>query len=55
MSSSQQKKSRRTLLIVLAAFILPVVLAKLAHTLHWFDYGVTNKGNLIEKIRHNIN
>jgi len=36
------------MLMVLAAFILPIVLAKLALTQNWFDYGVTNKGTLVE-------
>jgi hypothetical protein len=34
--------------MVLGAFILPIVLAKLALTQNWFDYGVTNKGTLVE-------
>lgn len=48
MNSSQQKKSRRSLLMVLAAFALPVILAKLALELNWLDYGVTNQGTLVE-------
>ncbi len=48
MSLTQKQKSRRTLLLVLVAFILPVVLAKLALTQQWFNYGVTNQGSLIE-------
>ncbi|MDO6445396.1 hypothetical protein Q4493_06345 [Colwellia sp. 1_MG-2023] len=49
MSSPQVNKSRRTLLITLAVFILPVVLAKLALEQHWFNYGVTNHGQLSEQ------
>ncbi|MDT0604117.1 hypothetical protein [Thalassotalea castellviae] len=49
MSSPQVNKSRRTLLITLAVFILPVVLAKLALEQHWFNYGVTNHGQLAEQ------
>jgi len=48
MSVTQQKKSRTNMLLVLVAFALPVVLAKLALTQHWFSYGVTNKGTLVE-------
>lgn len=44
----QKKKSRRTLMLVLAVFIIPVILAKLALNEHWFNYGVTNKGQLVE-------
>jgi len=47
MSEIQQKKSRRNLLLVLGAFVLPIVLAKLALTQNWLDYGVTNKGSLV--------
>ena len=49
MSLPQLNKSRRTLLITLAVFILPVVLAKLALEQHWFNYGVTNHGQLAEQ------
>jgi hypothetical protein len=48
MSDVSQKKSRRSMIMVLGAFILPIVLAKLALTQNWFDYGVTNKGTLVE-------
>ncbi len=40
-------KSRRPLLFLIAAFLLPVILAKLALNEHWFNYGVTNKGDLV--------
>ena len=48
MSSSELKKSRRSMLILLAVFIIPVVLAKLALNQQWFNYGVTNQGQLID-------
>jgi hypothetical protein len=48
MSEVSQKKSRRSMIMVLGAFILPIVLAKLALTQNWLDYGVTNKGTLVE-------
>ena len=48
MSEGSQKKSRRSMLMVLGAFILPIVLAKLALNQNWLDYGVTNKGTLVE-------
>jgi len=48
MSSSQLNKSRRSMLILLAVFIIPIVLAKLALSQQWFNYGVTNQGQLIE-------
>ncbi|ARD44420.1 hypothetical protein [Colwellia sp. PAMC 21821] len=48
MSSSELNKSRRSMLILLAVFIIPIVLAKLALNQQWFNYGVTNQGQLIE-------
>ncbi|TRX55140.1 hypothetical protein [Thalassomonas sp. M1454] len=48
MSSKQQQQSRKTLVLVLLAFILPILLAKLALDNQWFNYGVTNQGDLIE-------
>jgi len=48
MSDVAQKKSRRSMIMVLAAFILPIVLAKLALTQNWLEYGVTNKGTFVE-------
>ncbi len=47
--SLQLTKSRRNLLLVVGAFIVPVILAKLALEQHWFNYGVTNHGHLIEQ------
>ncbi|MBU2869526.1 hypothetical protein [Colwellia sp. E2M01] len=40
-------KNRRSLLLLLAVFILPVVLAKLALDNQWLSLGVTNQGKLI--------
>lgn len=48
MESPETTKSRRSFLLVLVAFILPVVLAKLALEMQWFNYGVTNQGQLVE-------
>ena len=42
-------KSRLNLILVLVAFILPVILAKLVLDNHWYQGGVTNKGVLINK------
>lgn len=47
--TTTQQKSRRSLLLVLAAFIVPIVLAKLALHYQWFNYGVTNQGDLLEQ------
>ncbi|TWX71425.1 hypothetical protein [Colwellia sp. C1TZA3] len=48
MSSSELNKSRRSMIILLAVFIIPIALAKLALNQQWFNYGVTNQGQLIE-------
>ncbi len=45
---SNKVKSRRSLIMVLVAFVLPIVLAKLALEQNWLEYGVTNKGQLVE-------
>jgi hypothetical protein len=41
-------KSRRSFILMLVAFALPVILAKLALENDWLAYGVTNQGQLIE-------
>jgi hypothetical protein len=46
-NKSNPKKSRRSLFLVLAAFVLPIILAKLALEQQWLDMGVTNKGTLL--------
>jgi len=40
-------KNRRSLLMLLAVFILPILLAKLALDNQWLDQGVTNQGELL--------
>lgn len=47
MNAELQKKSRRSLLMVVGAFVLPIIIAKLALTQNWLDYGVTNQGQLV--------
>lgn len=48
MSASEIKKSRRSILLLITVFVIPVILAKLALNQQWFNYGVTNKGQLVE-------
>jgi hypothetical protein len=48
-SIEQQRKSRRTFIFVCLAFIVPIVLAKLALDQQWFNYGVTNQGQLLDQ------
>lgn len=52
MSEENVQKSRRNLLLVIAVFVVPIVLAKLALEQQWFNYGVTNKGQLEEQPLH---
>lgn len=40
-------KSRLSLILVVVAFALPVVVAKLVLDNHWYQEGVTNKGELL--------
>ena len=42
-----RNKSRKTFIMVIVAFGLPILLAKLALELDWLDRGVTNKGQLL--------
>jgi len=42
-----QQKSRRSLLLVVAAFVLPIILAKFALEGQWLATGVTNEGKLL--------
>jgi len=42
-----KKNSKRTMLILATAFIVPVLLAKLALEYKWFNNSATNKGELI--------
>jgi len=47
MSNVEKTKSRRNLIMVISVFLLPIILAKLALTQNWLEYGVTNKGSLV--------
>lgn len=47
MSNVEKAKSRRYLIMVVGVFLLPIILAKLALTQNWLEYGVTNKGSLV--------
>lgn len=53
MNSSEQpidkNKGRRSFIFVCIAFIAPIILAKFALEHQWIDYGVTNKGQLLEQ------
>lgn len=46
-NKNHPKKSRRSLFLMLAAFVLPIILAKFALEQQWLDTGVTNKGTLL--------
>ncbi len=43
------RKSRRSLLLLLLVFIVPILLAKMALDNQWFNYGVTNQGELLDE------
>lgn len=45
----QRNKSRRSFILVIVAFALPIIIAKLALTFGWVEYGVTNRGELLEQ------
>ncbi|MCE9679735.1 hypothetical protein LZP69_11230 [Shewanella sp. AS1] len=45
--NSPKKTSRKTLLILLLAFLLPVIAAKLVLSLHLYQGGATNQGELL--------
>ena len=40
-------KNRKSLLLLLLAFVLPIILAKMALEQEWLDLGVTNHGTLL--------
>ena len=42
-------KNRRSLLLLLAVFVLPILLAKLALDNQWLSLGVTNQGKLLDQ------
>ena len=46
-NNSSNTKNRRSLLLLITAFILPILLAKLALDNQWLDFGVTNQGKLL--------
>ncbi|MBT1445196.1 hypothetical protein KJI95_11755 [Shewanella sp. JM162201] len=46
MNSPTVNRSARPLLLLLAAFIVPVLLAKLVLSQHWYREGATNQGTL---------
>ncbi|SET85615.1 hypothetical protein [Thalassotalea agarivorans] len=48
------KKSRRQLLMLLAVFIIPVIVAKIALSNAWLSEAVTNKGELVDNIEQVI-
>jgi|TARA_B110000503_G_C7096032_1_gene391637 hypothetical protein len=48
LAPESKSKSRRSFILMLIAFALPVILAKLALENNWLAYGVTNQGQLIE-------
>ena len=41
------QRNRRSLLLLMAVFILPILLAKLALDNQWLNLGVTNQGKLL--------
>ncbi|TLU64636.1 hypothetical protein FE810_11135 [Thalassotalea litorea] len=49
MSLTDKSKSRLSLILVIGVFAVPVIIAKLALTNHWFNEGVTNQGALLEQ------
>jgi hypothetical protein len=48
-SGSEKHKNRQSLVILLAVFLLPIILAKLALDNQWLQLGVTNHGKLIQQ------
>jgi hypothetical protein len=46
---NSKNRNRRSLLLLLAVFILPILLAKLALENQWLDLGVTNQGKLLDQ------
>lgn len=48
-SDMERNKSRLSFLLVVIAFVVPIILAKLALNNHWFNYGVTNQGQLVSQ------
>lgn len=50
--SNTVTRSRLKLLALILVFALPALLAKLVLSKHWYNSGVTNKGELIEPARN---
>jgi hypothetical protein len=48
-SNPEKYKNRRSLVMLLAVFLLPIILAKLALDNQWLQLGVTNQGKLIKQ------
>lgn len=48
-SNPEKHKNRRSLVMLLAVFLLPIILAKLALDNQWLQLGVTNQGKLIKQ------
>jgi hypothetical protein len=48
-TTTPKNKNRRSLLLLLAVFILPILLAKLALDNQWLNTGVTNQGKLLSQ------
>lgn len=45
-------RGRKSFILVIVAFVLPIIIAKLALEKEWFNYGVTNQGKLVESPLH---
>ncbi|MCL1138175.1 hypothetical protein [Shewanella pneumatophori] len=50
--NSPQKSGRKTLVLLLLAFVLPVVAAKLVLSFDLYNGGATNKGQLLESVSY---
>lgn len=50
MTEQNKKNNRRTMLLLFVAFVVPVILAKLALEGDWFNKAATNKGQLMEPV-----
>lgn len=48
MNVAEKIKNRKSFILLLIAFGLPILLAKLALEFSWLEYGVTNQGELLD-------
>lgn len=48
MNVAEKMKNRKSFILVIVAFGLPILLAKLALEFSWLEYGVTNQGELLD-------